>query len=158
MISLCAYRDSSDKVRYAAVWVQRNGPEWIAFQDLSSSEYQNFFNVQISNGFRPIIITAPDSGSNAIFAGVFEKDSKTSFISLHILTEQQFKQQCESAWNYNLILRWFTVYGPQNNTTYAGIWETNRNKIAWNYSVADDYNGRPEGLGRCVRKSYFEYN
>jgi CubicO group peptidase (beta-lactamase class C family) len=135
IISLSVYGDE-DNPRYAAVWVQKGGPAWVAFHGKTGDQYQEFFNTQTAKGFRPVIITASGSGSDIVYAGVFEKDT-TPFIAKHGITQAQFVEQCESAQKNNNILRWASVYGAANNT-YAGIWEKNTNNVAWNYSLGDD--------------------
>jgi CubicO group peptidase (beta-lactamase class C family) len=135
IISLCVYA-GEDNPRYAAVWVQRGGPAWLAFHGKNGDQYQDFFKTHTANGFRPVIITATGSGSDIVYAGVFEKDT-TPFIAKHGISEAQFVQQCDWAQKNNYILRWASVYGAANNT-YAGIWEKNTNNVGWNYSLGDD--------------------
>ena len=43
MISLSVYGYSSSPL-YAAVWVQRGGPAWVAAHGIDAAAYQNFFN------------------------------------------------------------------------------------------------------------------
>jgi hypothetical protein len=43
MISRSVYGDPSDR-RYAAVWVQRSGPAWVAVHSVDAVGYQAFFN------------------------------------------------------------------------------------------------------------------
>jgi hypothetical protein len=92
MISLSVYNDS-DSPRYAAVWVEKGGPAWAAFHDKNSNEYQQSFNTWTEKGYRPTMVTATGKGSNAVFAGVFEKDS-TPFTAKHDISQDEFIKQC----------------------------------------------------------------
>lgn len=133
MISLSVY-DDPNSPRYAAVWVQKGGSAWAAFHGRSADGYQEFFNTYTAQGYRPTIITATGSGSKAVFAGVFEKDS-TPFFARHGISEEKFIEECKKAQEDGFILSWAAVYGTANNPLYAAIWEKNTSKIPWNYSL-----------------------
>ena len=135
MISLSLYNDS-DSPRYAAVWVEKGGSAWAAFHGKSASEYQQFFNSWTEKGYRPTMVTATGNGSDAVFAGVFEKDS-TPFTAKHGISKDEFIKQCKWAQDNGFILSCTTVYGTADNPVYAGIWEKNTSNIAWNYSLGD---------------------
>src|SRR5260370_15629602 len=72
IISLSVYADPGD-ARYAAVWVQRPGPAWVAVHGVNSADYQTFFNTHTAQGYVPVLVTATGASNNAIFAAVFEK-------------------------------------------------------------------------------------
>src|SRR6266849_7229947 len=64
MISLSVYGDPGD-ARYAAVWVQRPGPAWVAVHGVDSAGYQSFFNNWTAKGFVPVRVSATGTSSNA---------------------------------------------------------------------------------------------
>jgi hypothetical protein len=72
MISLSVCGDPAD-ARYAAVWVQRQGPAWVAMHGIDAAGYQSFFNNWTAKGFAPVLVSATGQASNAIFAAVFEQ-------------------------------------------------------------------------------------
>jgi hypothetical protein len=43
---------SGDIARYAAIWVQMSGPDWVARHGLSAAEYQQEFDTLVGQGFR----------------------------------------------------------------------------------------------------------
>jgi Bacterial tandem repeat domain 1 len=57
IISLSVYGDPGDP-RYAAVWVQRQGPGWVAVHGVNSAGYQDFFNKSTAAGFVPVLVSA----------------------------------------------------------------------------------------------------
>lgn len=71
MISLSVYGDSNSPL-YAAVWVQRGGPAWVAVHGIDAAAYQNFFNTQTAKGLVPVLVSATGPYSSAVFAAVFE--------------------------------------------------------------------------------------
>jgi len=72
MISLSVYGDASSPL-YAAVWVQRTGPAWVAVHGIDANEYQTFFNKWTAQGYVPVLVSATGTITNAVFAAVFEQ-------------------------------------------------------------------------------------
>jgi hypothetical protein len=74
LLSLSVYGDPGD-ARYAAVWVQRPGPAYVAVHGVDATGYQDFFNTWVPQGYIPLLVSATGSGAQAIFAAVFEQGS-----------------------------------------------------------------------------------
>ena len=72
MISLSVYGDPGDP-HYAAVWVKRSGPAWMAVHGVDNAGYQSFFNTWTAKGYVPVLVTATGPANNARFAAVFEQ-------------------------------------------------------------------------------------
>ena len=66
MISLSVYGDPGD-ARYAAVWVQRSGPAWVAVHGVNAAGYQSFFDNQTAHGYVPVLVSAAGTASDAVF-------------------------------------------------------------------------------------------
>src|SRR5260370_28828089 len=82
IISLSVYADPGD-ARYAAVWVQRPGPAWVAVHGVNSADYQTFFNTHTAQGYVPVLVTATGASNNAIFAAVFDKGIAGAQVARH---------------------------------------------------------------------------
>src|SRR5262245_25193323 len=85
MISLSVYGDPAD-ARYAAVWVRRSGPAWVAVHGVSAAGYQSFFDTWTARGYVPVIVTATGAVNNAIFAAVFEQGISGPWLARHGMT------------------------------------------------------------------------
>src|SRR5579862_7449021 len=72
MISLSVYGDATSPL-YAAVWVQRGGPAWVARHGIDAAGYQDFFNTWTAKGYVPVLVSATGPIANAVFAAVFEQ-------------------------------------------------------------------------------------
>src|SRR5271167_2372092 len=72
MISLSVYGDPGSPL-YAAVWVQRGGPAWVAVHGINAADYQTFFNTWTAKGYVPVLVSAAGPFANAVFAAVFEQ-------------------------------------------------------------------------------------
>ena len=142
MISLSVYGDPGD-ARYAAVWVQRPGPAWVAMHGRNSADYQAFFDTQTSQGYVPVLITATGTSSNAVFAAVFEKGISGPWIARHGMvsgpaaTVGTFEYRNQSAVNSKLILRSLAIYGTAADRRYAAIWHANPGYVKGHLHTAD---------------------
>ena len=57
MISLSVYGDPANAL-YAAVWVQRAGPLWVAIHGVDAAGYQSFFTKWSNEGYHPVLVSA----------------------------------------------------------------------------------------------------
>ena len=67
-----------------------NSPEWVARHDMSSADYQTEFEKWTGQGFRPVLVSANDSGR---YAAVWEKTDKTAWQARHGLSGQQYQDE-----------------------------------------------------------------
>src|SRR5579862_2373897 len=70
VISLSVYGEPND-ARYAAVWVKRSGPAWVAVHGVDSTGYQAFFDTWSGKGYTLDLVSATGDAGNAIFAATF---------------------------------------------------------------------------------------
>jgi hypothetical protein len=136
LISISLYGDPSG-ARYAAVWVQRPGPAWQAFHGRNAGQYQQFVDDWEGKGYYPVLIAATGSGSDAIFAGMFEHGS-VGWKARHGIKRAEFEAECTSAYANSQIPVSVAIYGDDDgNRRYAAIWHTNTQKDRWNYHDLD---------------------
>ena len=142
MISLSVYGDPGD-ARYAAVWVQRAGPAWVAVHGVNSADYQTWFNTHTAQGYVPVLITATGASSNAIFAAVFEKGISGGWFAKHGVVSGPaasvgtFDYWNKYAANSHMTLRSVAIYGTVTDRRYAGIWHANPTYVKWHVHDAD---------------------
>ncbi|MDB4896696.1 MAG: penicillin-binding protein [Firmicutes bacterium] len=142
MISLSVYGDPSD-ARYAAVWVERSGPAWVAVHGVDSAGYQSFFNSQTANGYVPVLISATGSASRAIFAAVFEKGVTGAWFARHGMTSGPeanagtFQNQNKIARDQKMVLRSVAIYGTASDRRYAAVWHANPAFVKWHVHPSD---------------------
>ena len=117
MDSLSIY-GTAGNLRYAAVWVQRPGPNFVAIHEATGVQYQDFFDTYCPQGYTPTILTATGSGANERFAAVLEL-TNTPCNSYHGLTQQQFfDQRNTELQNGNQIVA-VDVYGSNADPRYT---------------------------------------
>ncbi len=127
--------------QYAAVWVKRSGPAYVATHGIDAAAYQSFFNTWSKKGYVPVLLSATGSRSNAIFTAVFEKRNYNSWVARHDMTQAAFDDENAKAKKNNLILKTCTTYGSAIDRRYAAVWIPNPGFIKWrvysNISAAD---------------------
>lgn len=143
--SLSIYGDANNPL-YACVWVYEAGPEQRVHLNVSASTYQDVFNSNVADGFKPTIISATGSIANPVFAGVFEKrPGDVPLTRLGLISgpsegpfnADTFAYWCKWARENHHVLRWAAVYGDANNPRYAGIWELDKDDVEWNVAYHD---------------------
>jgi CubicO group peptidase (beta-lactamase class C family) len=142
MISLSVYGTPGD-ARYAAVWVHRSGPAWSAVHGVDSAGYQSAFNNWTAKGYVPVIVSATGSGSDAVFAAVFEQGISGAWMARHGMTSGPetsagtFQNLNKTARDQKLILRSMAIYGSGNDQRYAAVWHSNPGFLKWHVHPAD---------------------
>ncbi len=74
MITLSVYGARGNE-QYAAVWVERGGPDWSAVHGVDAAGYQLAFNNAATSGFRPLLLSVTGPAHDPVFAGTFERTS-----------------------------------------------------------------------------------
>ena len=68
MISISVYGAWGDE-RYAAIWVERPGPNWSAVHGVDAAGYQAAFDTNVAAGYLPDLLAATGPANNPVFAG-----------------------------------------------------------------------------------------
>jgi CubicO group peptidase (beta-lactamase class C family) len=142
MISLSVYGDPSSAL-YAAVWVQRSGPAWVAVHGIDAAAYQTFFNTWTAKGYVPVLVSATGPIASAVFAAVFEQGIQGPWQARHGvpagLPNQggSFNNLNASFAAQSLYIRSFAIYGDSNNRYYIAVWHSNPGYVKWHVHPAD---------------------
>lgn len=142
MISLSVYGEPGD-AQYAAVWVQRQGPAWVAVHGVDSAGYQSFFNNWTAKGYAPTLVTATGDSSNAVFAAVFEQGVHGAWTARHGMTSGPqthpgtFQNLNQAARDAKMMLRSFAIYGASDDRRYVAVWHANPTFVKWHVHSAD---------------------
>ena len=142
MISLSVYGDAGNPL-YAAVWVQRAGPAWVAVHGVDSNGYQSFFNTWTSKGYVPALVSATGAIGNAIFAAVFEQGISGPWFARHGMPSGPaanagtFQNANAVAAAGKMILRSVAIYGTATDRRYAAVWHANPGYVKWHVHPSD---------------------
>lgn len=136
MISLSVYGDPGNAL-YAAVWIQRAGPAWVAIHGVDAAGYQSFFTKWSSEGYHAVLVSATGAISDAVFASVFEHGNPGPWFGRHGMTAADFAAADATAVNNGQIIRSFSIYGASSDRRYAAIWHPNPTYIKSHVHPAD---------------------
>jgi CubicO group peptidase (beta-lactamase class C family) len=142
MISLSVYGDSTNAL-YAAVWVQRSGPAWVAVHNVDATGYQNFFNQWTAQGYVPVLVSAAGPIATAVFAAVFEQGVAGPWQARHgvpagpVNQSGSFDYYNASFASQNLYIRSFAIYGDSVNRYYIAVWQSNPGYVKWHVHSTD---------------------
>ena len=142
MISLSVYGDATSPL-YAAVWVQRTGPAWVAVHGIDAAAYQTFFNTWTAQGYVPVLVSATGPIANAVFAAVFEQGIPGPWQARHGVPAGPANQG--GSFDYfnasftaqNLYIRSVAIYGDSSNRYYIAVWHSNPGYVKWHVHSAD---------------------
>ena len=124
MISLSVYGDSGHPL-YAAVWVQRSGPAFVAIHGVDGAGYQAFFTKWANEGYHGVLVSATGAGGKAIFAAVFEQGNPGAWFGRHGMTPADFAAANTQALADGQMIRSCAIYGNSSDRRYAAIWLPN---------------------------------
>ena len=136
MISLSVYGDPGNAL-YAAVWVNRPMPGWVAVHGINAAEYQNWFNTWAAKGYASALVSATGSASDAVFAAVMIQGVTGGWTARHNLSAADFRSQNDAAQAANMIPVCVAIYGDPGSPVYAGIWRANPGFTKWLVNPAD---------------------
>jgi hypothetical protein len=136
MISLSVYGNRGDE-RYAAIWLERSGPDWSAVHGVNGAGYQAAFNSAAAAGFRPVLLAAAGPANDPVFAGTFEQSplpiplTRFGLIRGGVNDPNTIDYWTDQARRNNWYPTALAVYGSGNDLRYAGIWEANPQGVCW---------------------------
>lgn len=155
MITLSIYGTAASP-RYAAVWVQRPGPAFLPFQDLTGAQYQSLVTTHGATHV-PAVVTAMGSGSGVRFAGVLEQAGHAVWAQ-HGLTAQGMSDAAKAAREAGWRIRSADVYGTGNDPRFVVTFRPNPDNVAWGYYTASgpqDHQAKFDGLNQAYARPLF---
>jgi len=136
MISLSVYGDPGNAL-YAAVWVNRPMPRWVAVHGINAVQYQNWFNTWLTQGYASQLVSAAGPANDAVFAAVMTQGVTGGWIARHNMSAADFVSQNAAAQSANMIPVCVSIYGDPGSPAYAGIWRANPGFTKWLVNPAD---------------------
>jgi CubicO group peptidase (beta-lactamase class C family) len=109
--------------RYIALWQKTAGPEWAARHGLSSQNYQIAFDDLVKKGYRLTHVSGYGVGSQAKFAGIWQKTSGAAWAAKHNMTAAQYQAAFNDFKNKGYRLLHVSGYVVNNTEYFAAIWD-----------------------------------
>ena len=79
------------ETRFAAIWEKKPGPAWIARHNMTSSQYQSYFNTYKTQGYRPVHVSGYEINGQAYYAAIWAKSSGVAWATRHGMTSAQYQ-------------------------------------------------------------------
>lgn len=128
------------EARYTAIWELKPSSFWVARADLSSAEYQNAFNVYVSQGYRLVLVNGYTVEGQDRYVAIWDKSPSGPWIARHGLTSTAFQAEFNSTFQQGYRLRHvsgYTVSSNDDQVRYAAIWEKTKDNdsSAWSARI-----------------------
>lgn len=96
---------------YAAIWDKSAGPAWQARHRMTPSQYQATFDAMNRDGFRPVCLSACQTGNNEEFlAALWEKRAGSAWVAHHAMTSGGYQYMFDQLKSQGYQLRFVTGY------------------------------------------------
>lgn len=136
MISLSVYGARGNE-RYAAVWVERSGPDWSAVHGVDGAGYQLAFNNAVAASHRPVLLSVTGPANDPVFAGTFERSAlpvpltRFGLVRGDVNDVNTIDHWADQARRNGWYPTSLSIYGNSLDQRYAGMWEDNPDGICW---------------------------
>ena len=108
---------------YVALWVKEGGPLLRAHHGQSPASYQASFTQNLSDGYRPVHISAWASGNSSKFASIWEKKGGDPLWGRHHMTHGQYQSEFENAFYTGYRIRLVNGYSVNGSPRFVAIWD-----------------------------------
>lgn len=117
------YFDGSQDL-YAAIWRKEpSAPAWQARHGLTSSQYQEFFDQMVGQGFKPVVVCGYSDGAQARFAAIFRQIANApAWQARHGLTPAQYQTTFNELVGQGYRLELVNGYTVGGDDRIAAIW------------------------------------
>jgi CubicO group peptidase (beta-lactamase class C family) len=110
--------------RYAAIWVQKAGPPWVAKHGMTSAQYQTEFNNWTSQGYRLVRVSGYGVGNQDLYAAIWEKAAGPSWVARHGMSSPDYQGEFNNYYYQGYRLEMIDGYTVGNQDRYAAIWHS----------------------------------
>jgi len=111
------------QVRYAAIFDSSPSTGWTAYHNVSQATHQANFNSLVSQGFRPVNISAVTSGGVRTFTALFDQANVGSFATLTGMTEAEYQTQFNANVAAGRHLSYINAFMESGVPKISAIWD-----------------------------------
>jgi hypothetical protein len=111
------------QVRYAAIFDSTPSTAWTAYHNVSQATHQANFNSLVAQGFRPVNISAVNSGGVRTFTALYNKTDTGSFATLTGMTEAEYQTQFNANAAAGRHLAYVNAFMESGVPKISAIWD-----------------------------------
>jgi len=120
LVEVCGYKRNGQET-YAAVWEKSPGTAYVARHAMSADAFQNEFNTQYANGYKPVRVSAFEVGGQSRYAAIFEKMNDGVY-ARSALTEYNYQAEYDNNWGIGGTLRHVCGFNVNGKVYFAALW------------------------------------
>ncbi len=109
--------------RFAAIWEKRSGPAYIARHNLTSSAYQDAFELYTLWGYRLTQVSGYQSNGSQRYAAIWERSSGPAYIARHALSSSNYQAEMDNQVGTGHRPTAVSGFAVGGDTRFAAIWE-----------------------------------
>ncbi len=135
--------------RYAAIWIQEDGPAWQARHRLTADEYQQTFDDLGSQGYRLAKVSGYCANGQDRYAAIWIQEDGPAWQARHRLTADEYQQTFDDLGAQGYRLDHVSGYNVNGEDRYAAIW-IHQDGPAWqgrHRLTVDEYQQAFDDLG-----------
>ncbi|MFG2053168.1 hypothetical protein ACGFI9_03970 [Micromonospora sp. NPDC048930] len=141
------------EARYAAIWEQREGPEWQARHGLTRAQYQQEFDELTRQGFVLRQVSGYRVNVDVLFAGIWEKEEGVTFEARHGLTGSEYQKTFDELVSSGHRLTCVSGYSDTGIARYAAVWR-HEQSAPWQARHGLDANGYQHAFDELVSQHF----
>jgi hypothetical protein len=130
LVNISGYAEDG-QARYAAIWEQRQGPEWQARHGMNREQYQQTFDQMAARGFDLVQVCGYRVNVEVLFAAIWEKKGGVAWQARHGLTSSAYQAVFDQQAAAGMKLTWVSGYSDTGIARYAGIWRQESSGGRW---------------------------
>ena len=127
LVCVSGYAENG-QARYAAIWEQREGPDWQARHGLSRSQYQQTFDQMAADGFAPMQVCGYRVNVDVRFAAIWERRPSLDWVGRHGLTSSEYQKAFNEQIAAGFRLVSVSGYSDTGIARYAAIWHNDESR------------------------------
>lgn len=108
---------------FAAIWDRNSGPAYVTRHNMTSSQYQSYYNSYTRQGYRLVHVNGYAYGSSVRFAAIWESSSGPDYIARHNMTSSQYQSYFSSYVSQGYRLKQVSGYSINGVSYFAAIWD-----------------------------------
>ncbi len=122
--------NTGGEVRYAALFQQEGGINWVARHGIDGATYQSEFDRLVPQGFRPRFVSPASVGGQLTYACVFEQRGGPAFVARHGITGAEYQAEFDRLVPQGFRPVWVDGAESGGDIRYAVIFEQ-RGDVEW---------------------------
>ncbi len=122
LIAVSGY-DSGGRARYAALWIKKSGPRWVAHHGLTPQQYQAKFDSLAERGYRLVFVNGYAIRNKARYAAIWEQKKGPAWAARHGLTAKQYQNVVDAMVRDGFALTHVSAFSINGSPRFAAIFE-----------------------------------